>query len=183
MKPRSKRIARVMGITVAAFAATFVLAGQALGTHYAGFHWPEASGLHNIEFVSSGTTGWGIDTAASNWNSGVTYEDVASGTGCAGSGWLCVPVSVSNYGDTGWLGATVINFTGDHINSASIDLNTFYNPTATARLTSSCQEEGHAQGLTHFNTGSSCMNDTTLSYTTPIQHDYDELNAVYNHHP
>lgn len=112
--------------------------------------------------------------------------DVLSRSSCPAAGYHCVPTNENNYGDTGWLGATNINCCKsgtNHIISSSIQLNNFYNPTATARRHTACQEEGHAMGLDHLNNASSCMNDTTLTYTQPVQHDYDQLNAIYNHSP
>lgn len=182
-KKSPKHILRAGLTLTAALVAAFAVTNVAVGSHYAGYHWGQASGLHLIDFVNS-SSGWGADSAAATWNCCTTHENVISQNPCA-SGYHCVPVHDANYGNNGWLGLTTINYdpSTSHINTASIQFNDYYNPTATARQHTSCQEEGHAQGLAHLNTASSCMNDTTLTYTSPVQHDYDELNTIYNHNP
>ena len=120
------------------------------------------------------------------WQNGTPNLDVLSVSSCPGSGYYCVLTNENNYRATGWIGATNFNcwVSGtNHIIGASIQLNNFYNPTATARRHTSCQEEGHAIGLNHLYGTGSCMDDSTLTFTMPVQHDYDQITAIYNHSP
>jgi hypothetical protein len=52
---------------------------------------------------------------------------------------------------------------------------------ASFRRSLTCQEMGHALGLDHAAATSSCMfQDPSRAATTPRQHDYDVVNAIYN---
>ena len=111
-----------------------------------------------------------------------------------------------SYGQRGWLGIASIWLTGNtHISQATTKLNdsyfnqTFYNTPAWRALVA-CQEVGHDFGLDHQDEIFNNVNlGTCMDYTNapdgdvvggfnygpgnrhPNQHDYDELNIIYNH--
>lgn len=114
-----------------------------------------------------------------------------------------VEVCDSNYGDNGWLGIASIWVKGDHITKGTVKLNdTYFNTaeynTPAWRNLVMCQEVGHTFGLNHqdenfFNVNlGTCMDYTgdptgggglngTLDNEHPNQHDYNELDLIYNH--
>lgn len=103
-----------------------------------------------------------------------------------------IHVCSGDYGSNGWLGIASISINGNEIIAGSTKLNDFY--FAQSRYNSedwkqlvTCQEIGHDYGLAHqnenFNTDAttSCMEYTSwpAGNTTPDQHDYDQLEAMY----
>ena len=103
------------------------------------------------------------------------------------------------YGNNGWLGLATISITGGtHITQGSAKMNDTYFDTATynnpnEREHVMCQEVAHTFGLDHQSTDGSSLNTcmdyfsntganagSTLS-TKPNQHDFDELNIIYQH--
>lgn len=182
----TRQLRKPVPLLVFVLAAVLSSAGATQASHSLGIHWEdELPGNNKTTFINN-TAGWGVDLAVADWEGGTTTLDVLSSGSCPGAGYHCVPTNENNYGDTGWLGAANINCCKsgtNHIISASIQLNNFYNPTATARRHTACQEEGHVMGLGHLVGTGSCMDDSTLTYTTPVQHDFDQLNAIYSHSP
>lgn len=157
----------------------------AQASHSLGIHWEKELSTNKTTFINN-TAGWGVDLAVADWEGGTSNLDVLSRSSCPGTGYHCVPTNENNYGATGWLGVTNINCCKsgtNHIVSASIQLNNYYAPTATVRRHTACQEEGHAMGLNHLYGTGSCMDDSTYTFTTPVQHDFDQLNAIYSHSP
>lgn len=113
-----------------------------------------------------------------------------------------VQVCNSQYGFNGWLGMASVWVSGSHIMQGTVKVNDSYFNTATYntpgwRNLVMCQEVGHTFGLAHQdeifdnpNLGS-CMDYTNdpdgtkkgqLSNEHPNQHDYDQLEAIYNGH-
>ncbi len=117
-----------------------------------------------------------------------------------------IEVCNAKYGYNGWLGVATIWISGSHITQATAKMNdtyftlATYNTPAWKRLVV-CQEIAHGFGLGHqdeiFNNANlgSCMdytNDpdggaggfsaTDPSNEHPNQHDYDQLETIYNNH-
>ncbi len=86
-----------------------------------------------------------------------------------------------------WLGQARIFIDGGHITKGEVKLNTrllnSYGLAAADHVL--CQEIGHVLGLDHNRNGDTCMNDqATLGlYTSPNDHDEDQLNIIYDGHP
>jgi hypothetical protein len=108
-----------------------------------------------------------------------------------------VEVCSANYGNTGWLGLAQIWLSRGHITQGATKVNDTYFNTATYdtpgwRHLVMCQEIGHTFGLDHqdetFNNTNlgTCMDYTNNPYGPPSnehpnQHDYDELDIIYQH--
>lgn len=100
-----------------------------------------------------------------------------------------------DYGDTGWVGLSITWFfsaTGEIVVAQTL-MNDFYLQdttsiwnSANAKLLVACQEIGHGLGLDHQNgpKKQTCMNRMwgvgQLAFTTPNQHDFDQLETIYN---
>lgn len=110
----------------------------------------------------------------------VSATDVnASATNCPGS-WNLSSQSAS-YPD-GWYGVTsCFNQAGARCAGTSIKLNGRTVTTATQWSKTATHEFGHAAGLGHRNTNSSCMTQGAAPpiVTTYDQHDKDSINANY----
>jgi hypothetical protein len=103
------------------------------------------------------------------------------------------------YRNTGWLGVAQIWITGGtHITQGTVKNNDYYfgNSSYTYNNTAEmqhviCQEIGHTFGLAHQSEDGSSQNtcmdyyhntsDTDTTSTHPNQHDYDELETIYEH--
>lgn len=116
-----------------------------------------------------------------------------------------IQVCNSRYGNTGWLGIAQIWLSGGHISQGITKLNDTYFDTAQYntpawRRMVFCQEVGHDYGLGHTDETFDNANDgTCMDYTNapaggvvngfnygpsneyPNAHDYQELEAIYNH--
>ena len=108
-----------------------------------------------------------------------------------------VEVCSAKYGSNGWLGVAQIWASGNHIVQGTAKVNDTYfntakyNTPAWKRLVM-CQEVAHTFGLDHqdedFNNPNlgTCMDYTSdpdgpLSNEHPNAHDYDQLEAIYDH--
>ena len=112
-----------------------------------------------------------------------------------------VEVCNATYGRNGWLGLAQIWLSGGHITQGTAKMNdSYFNMAAYSspahRRLVMCQEVGHTFGLGHQDENHSnpnlgtCMDYTNapagggsydLSNEHPNQHDYDQLDSIYNH--
>lgn len=164
-----------------------------------GYHWARTSNPFNLKLGDNLSTNWKpfLSTTVNDWNVS-TVLDTATVSGQAKKNCSAtmgqVEVCNKKYGNNGWLGIAQIWVNGIHITQGMVKLNdTYFN---TAKYNSSawknmvmCQEVGHTLGLDHqdevfdnLNLGT-CMDYTNNPLTNqhPNQHDYDELELVYNH--
>ena len=151
-----------------------------------------------------------LSQASLDWNSpqrfGATSSPIITAIVAGQSNKRCamvagtVQVCNGNYGNNGWLGLASINLQSGttHITQGSAKMNDTYFNTATYNNTNErqhvmCQEVAHTFGLDHQSTDGSSLN-TCMDYfsntganagstasTTPNQHDFDELNIIYQH--
>jgi hypothetical protein len=171
-----------------------------------GYHWARTSNPFTLKLGDNLTSAdWKSHLAqtSSDWNSGNTPVVTAIVAGSAGKRCKMVAgttqVCNGRYGNNGWLGLATINITGGtHITQGSAKMNDTYFDTATynnpnEREHVMCQEVAHTFGLDHQSTDGSSLNTcmdyfsntganagSTLS-TKPNQHDFDELNIIYQH--
>ena len=202
MRDFTRTTAAVMAASTLALVATVAEARHQWGK----YEWPYDGNeiavvvIDNTSRAShdSGSSAWPerVRKAMSDWNqssriNGTVRTGSSSNTACnivTGE----INVCNANYGDNGWLGIASITVNGNLITGGSTKLNDYY--FAQARYNSddwkqlvTCQEIGHDYGLGHqdenFMTDAttSCMEYTSWpsGNTTPDQHDYDQLEAMY----
>ena len=162
------------------------------------FHWARQSSQFTLQVGSNLSGPWPgiLNKVVSDWNKNdtVTFSVVSGGT----NPQECRPntgrVEVCNwrYGtQEGWLGLTRLYFNaaGDHIESATVQMNDSFFDTASeynndaARRHTMCHELGHTPGLDHVSTDS-CMNDSQFAVFNnlePINKDFNQLERIYGH--
>ncbi len=162
------------------------------------FHWARQSSQFTLQVGSNLSGPWPgiLNKVVSDWNKNdtVTFSVVGGGT----NPQECRPntgrVEVCNwrYGtQEGWLGLTRLYFNaaGDHIESATVQMNDSFFDTASeynndaARRHTMCHELGHTPGLDHVSTDS-CMNDSQFAVFNnlePINKDFNQLERIYGH--
>jgi hypothetical protein len=188
-----------------------VLGNPASATHsWKGYHWAWNAFPSPIPLILGNNVGstWApfLETASTDWstypaplwqvfNTAVVNGGINPKT-CKGTSGM-VQVCAARYGYNGWLGAAQIWLSGAHITKGTVKLNDSYFALATYnqpywRQMVVCQEVGHTFGLDHQDTDQTNTNlGTCMDYTNeplgppdnehPNYHDYEELNAVYNH--
>ena len=165
------------------------------------YHWARTSNPFTVRVVDSMTTNWddNLDTAIGDWNSSSVLNVVKeAGDSSSNTRRRCRPVSGkvracnSTYGNNGWLGLAQIWVTGGtHIYQATTKVNDSYlassSYTETNRQHVICQEIGHDWGLAHQDESGADLN-TCMDYANaldnphPNQHDYQQLETIYNSH-
>ena len=186
--------------------AVSVLAVPASASHsWGGYHWGGDGSELPLRVNRAITSQWttSVDKAVSDWAKSTELaltNQAAPGTTTAKK---CNPIAgqilVCNaaYGQRGWLGIASIWLSQGHISQATTKLNDSYHNSAPYnspewRSLVACQEIGHDFGLDHqdenFDNGNlgTCMDYTSNpagppANTSPNNHDYQQLNAIYNH--
>lgn len=197
------RVALVVSVGLAfAATATTAQADHAWGS----YHWARTTPQFTLKLGSNLTSAdWRghLAQTSADWNSGNTpvLTSVVAGASNKRCRMVVGTSQVCNgtYGNNGWLGLASINITGgDHITQGSAKMNDTYFNTATynnpnERKHVMCQEIAHTFGLAHQSEDGSSQNScmdyfsntganagSTLS-TTPNQHDFEQLRAIYSH--
>jgi hypothetical protein len=112
-----------------------------------------------IYFRDSSAPIWPAGRAATKWNES-THVRVERITGsCPGAGTHCVPVVSRDYGDTDWIGLTTYSYSNRKFRDGKVDIkfNDFYVRNENMGRAVACHELGHAIGLGHNTSKSSCM--------------------------
>lgn len=193
----------------ALLSCALIAVGPAFASHrWSTYHWAKSGPEVELDVVKANTAQWttAVNTAIGDWD----RSSVLALTGLNGSGIngkKCSPIAgkvlVCNaaYGNRGWLGIASIWLSGGHISQATTKLNDSYFNTAQYntpawRAMVACQEIGHDFGLDHQDEGFGAPNlGTCMDYTNdpdgggaygpsnehPNAHDYEELEAIYNH--
>jgi hypothetical protein len=197
---RNKSLFRMMSVFVLiAVVAAFPFAAGASHS-WGGYHWARTSNPFTLKVGDNVSTAWDsyLNTTISDWSQS-TVLNLTKVTGQA-SARRCpatsgrVEVCNNTYGNNGWLGVASIWASGTHITQGTVKLNDTYFNSATYNTPAwrnlvSCQEVGHTLGLDHqdenFNNANlgTCMDYTNNPSTNqhPNQHDYDELQIIYQH--
>jgi len=137
-------------------------------------HWAR-NGFVNprVYFHDMSSSAWPVGTAITTWNQSARVAPRWVMTGCpilAGS--HCVWVNSSGYGASGWLGITYLSWDGN-LNlidgSVGIRFNDYYPST---HLAVTCHEVGHALGMGHNGSTSSCLRTSNPTATTPTSGDF-----------
>jgi hypothetical protein len=200
----TKTLLRAALLSCAALAVSPALADHQWGD----YHWGRTSNPLKLDIMKANTSQWdtSVNTAIADWN----QSNVLDLTGKTASGVdpkKCtaitgkVLVCNSAYGRRGWLGIATIWASGNHITKATTKLNDSYHGSAPYnspawRALVACQEIGHDFGLGHQDEGFGAPNlGTCMDYTNdpdgggaygpanthPDGHDYDLLEAMYQH--
>jgi len=195
-----KGMLRVALLSCAAISVSPALANHSWGN----YHWARTSNPFTLKVVDAVAGQWDpyLNEAISDWTaSSVLNLTKESGGGVNAKKCTAIAGKVlacnAAYGQRGWLGIASIWANGDHITQATTKLNDTYfsmaqyNTPAWRRLVT-CQEIAHDFGLDHqdenFNNANlgSCMDYTSdpdgpPSNEHPNQHDFDQLQTIYNH--
>lgn len=174
--------------------------GQAQANHsWGGYHWARTTPEFTLRLGDNVSGAWDgyLNNAVADWNPSTVIDLAVVPSNVRPK--TCKPtagrVEVCNarYGRNGWLGLASIWYDGNgHITQATVKFNDSYSMSAAEKQMVACQEIAHAFGLDHQdeqfdnpNLGS-CMDYTSNvlgppSNVHPNQHDFDELELIYNH--
>jgi opacity protein-like surface antigen len=193
---------------VLALLAMALLAGASVADHaWSTYHWARTTSSFNLTVVNSTTAEWDghVAQAIADWSDSSVLnmvEDPSGDTSSKTRRQCSAPsgqVRICNlaYGNNGWLGIAGISIDSNgHIVSGYTKLNDTYFSSSYAggyydnfewRQSVTCQELGHNVGLGHqdenFNNQSlfSCMDYQDPPYEYPNLHDYQQLEAIYDH--
>jgi hypothetical protein len=179
-----------------AIAAASLSANHAWGT----YHWARTANPFTLKVGDNVNGAWDsyLDTAIDDWSASsvLNLQKVAGGSpsrNCKGTTGR-IEVCNGSYGNNGWLGVARISVSGSHITAATTRLNDTYfsrapyNTPAWRGLVM-CQEVGHDFGLDHQDENFDNANlRTCMDYTNdptsnqhPNTHDYEQLEAIYEH--
>lgn len=191
--------AAVLGVAAVATAALTANASHS----WSNYHWGTTVSPFTIQTIDStvanSNANWPalLRTAASQWSQSTELDlNVVQGATDSNTRRKCpmaagkIRVCNQSYGKNGWLGLASINISGSHITQGYSKMNDSYSSTWTSDPNEAphvmCQEIGHDLGLSHTSEDGSTQN-TCMDYsrsptsTAPNQHDYDQLNTIYNH--
>jgi hypothetical protein len=198
----SKRLARVAAATSVAVAVTF--GAELVADHrWNGYHWARTTPEFTLTVVNSTTGDWDayVAQATQDWSRSTVlnmHEDLSGSISDRDRRQCRAPdgaVRICNlaYGFTGWLGVAGISLDSNgHIVRGYTKLNDSYFSTAfynnyAWKQSVTCQELGHNIGLDHQDEDFdntplfTCMDYQDPPYPAPNDHDYDELEAIYEH--
>ena len=193
-------IRRLLVLASLALGTSALLAGPALATHsWSNYHWARTANPFTLKVVDSNTADWDDNQAGaiSDWSRSTVMDLTReAGDDSSRARKRCVMISGkihscnAAYGTNGWLGLASINISGGHITQGSAKMNDSYfsSPSynETARQHVMCQEIGHDFGLTHQDESGADLNTcmdyaSALDNPSPNQHDYDQLQTIYQH--
>ncbi|HEX6271321.1 MAG TPA: hypothetical protein VFZ43_13875 [Anaerolineales bacterium] len=185
----------VLILALAAFPAS-VSANHSWGN----YHWARTSNPFTIKVIDSMTSNWddNLNIAISDWDQSSVMNVVKeAGDDSTRTRKRCRPVSGkvrscnATYGNNGWLGLAQIWVSGNHITQGTAKMNDSYLASSSYNETNRqhviCQEIGHAWGLGHQDESGADLN-TCMDYARaldnphPNQHDYQQLETIYNSH-
>ncbi len=196
-------------VALAAGAAA-IAAMPASATHsWGGYHWAGDGSDVTIKVNKAITSQWttSVNASIADWNASneltLINQNAPAGTNAKKCSPIAGQILVCNsaYGNRGWLGIASIWLTSGHISQATTKLNDSYFNTAQYntpawRALVACQEIGHDFGLDHQDEAFGPPNlGTCMDYTNdpdgggaygpsnehPNNHDYQELNLIYDH--
>jgi hypothetical protein len=189
-------------LLAAGLAVALVLPAAVTANHsWGGYHWARTANPFTVKLGDNVTSAWDsyLVTTSSDWSQSTVLDtDIVAGTtnprNCKATTGM-VQVCNRTYGNNGWLGVAGISITGGtHITKAYVKLNDTYFNTSTYNTPAwrnlvMCQEVGHTFGLDHQDENFNNANlDTCMDYTSnpasnqhPNAHDYEQLEAIYNH--
>jgi hypothetical protein len=197
-----KSVRNRFSVAVLSLLCLLIAAQVAVATNsWNGYHWARTTSSFTLKLGDNVSSQWDsiLATTSADWSASRMLDTVivpgsSNPRNCRPTAGR-VEVCNSKYGNNGWLGIAQIWIAGgSHITQGTTRVNdtyyasTQYNTTAWRNLVM-CQEVGHTLGLAHqdenFNNPNldSCMDYTSnpQSNQHPNQHDYDELEEIYDH--
>lgn len=171
---------------------------------WSNYHWARSQNPVSLVITDNVSPVWDpyLDDAFADWSQSTVLALIkAAGNGqakpCKATDGQ-INVCSAAYGYTNWLGIAQVWLSGDHITKAVTKLNDSYFSTTTYnhsywRALVTCQEVGHAFGLTHQDENFDNSNlGTCMDYTSnplgppdnqhPNSHDLEELSIIYGSH-
>lgn len=155
-------------------------------------HWERFHTTHAYWYIEDHTgSAWPVYASQIEWNKSCCVGAYYAGTACSSS-FHCVKAYEGKYSQPcgsapKWTGCTYVTSesnTTNHISSVYIQYNDLYTITGGEHRQVACQEQGHAMGMGHNSSLSSCMFGTTRTdaSTVPSGDDFGELQyEIYNH--
>lgn len=128
---------------------------------------------------ADGTQTWPVKAAAARWSKGNPVDIRYTSTGCPAN-VQCVTIRQSELADP-TVGLTTTTTGGGVIKTSNVTLDTTFGRknSAARRQNVVCHEMGHALGLKHQATTSSCMNSYVTSERYPNATDIKNLKTMY----
>lgn len=195
MKLAARKI--TLGLVALTLAALTVPVQASASHSWGGYHWgttavPFTLGLDNnltttewLTIGSASSTDWSASSVLDTPLSAVRTDNKR----CKASSGR-VEVCNGRFGNNGWLGLAQIWISGGHIVQGTAKMNDSYLASASYTTTNRrhvlCQEVGHTFGLDHQDESGADLN-TCMDYAdrldnpSPNTHDYQQLQAIYNH--
>ena len=197
------KLSRLIALAAVSVAALTLPASA--NNSWGGYHWAGSGSNLPLKVNKAITSQWttSVNKAISDWDVSdefvLTSQNAPTGTNAKRCSPIAGQVLVCNaaYGQRGWLGIASIWLSQNHISQATTKLNDSYHNnapynSAAWRSLVACQEIGHDFGLDHQDEAFDNSNlGTCMDYTNnpagppantgPNSHDYQQLNAIYNH--
>lgn len=152
-------------------------------------HWANNGHAHpQVYFVDHTGSAWPVDQATYTWNQAQGIDSLYTWGSCPGYGGThCVNVNDANYGATGWVGLTTYQL-GSNNNFVDgkvfVRLNDYpYGVNAAGHRQAACHEQGHALGMGHNTSTSSCLYFQITNATgsqRPNNDDFSLIAGVYS---
>lgn len=189
-------------LILAVLSLVFVSVASIADHSWGNYHWARSTSSFDLTIVNSTTIEWDgyVTQSVADWSVSSAFnmvQDLSGSTSnkvrrrCKG-GQGEIRICNLAYGDVGWLGIAGISIDANgHITTGYTKLNDtyfddpFYDEAWMQSVT--CQELGHNVGLGHqdenFNNISlvTCMDYQNPPYEYPNNHDYVQLDTIYNH--
>ncbi len=149
-------------------------------------HWSRSgTTLTQAYFVDYTGPRWPVGRSVSKWNESTKVKSYYQTTtsGCSSASVNCIGVYEYTQVD-GDYGYAELAWDADaHFieGRVKVHLNNAIKTTAADDRMTVCHELGHALGLAHWNSSTSCMWQDGYELMYPNKHDYDRLATVYNH--
>lgn len=134
-----------------------------------------------VYFRDHTPTQWPVSASVSKWHEAVGIDSywISGGSSCPGGGRHCVNVYSGNYG-AGWRGRAVYSYDSSRYfidGSVRVELNNYYSSSADNRG-NTCHQLGHALGVDHNASTSSCMYGSSISGTDPQYPNSSDYNLL-----